>query len=154
MIEKQDACRSSAPAFPATAEPACSSGDRGSPEECPPRSVALADGPSSLSETDSTYLRLGKVVGKRIRLIRGSVRLLGARQPYLTSRKAWRRQDRLLCQKTSLTAEKLGLSTTRQAYPQPANVSGRLDKLIDGKTTLSAFRTKLSAAGERYQEPG
>jgi hypothetical protein len=74
-----------------------------------------------------------------------------ARQSYLTPRKAWRRQDRLLCQKTSLTAEKLGLSATRQVYPQPTNVSGRHDKLIGGKTTLSAFRTKLSAAGQRYQ---
>jgi hypothetical protein len=84
------------------------------------------------------YLRLGEVVGKRIRLIRGSARLLGTQQPCLPPGKPDVRRNRLIRRKTSLTTEKSGLSMTRQAYPRPADVSGKLDKLIDGKPTLSA----------------
>ena len=91
-----------------------------------------------LSDAVSTYLRLGKVIGRRDRLIRGSVRLLGAQQLCLPPYKPDVRQNRLIRRKTSLTTEKSGLSMTRQTYPRSADVSGKLDKLINGKPTLSA----------------
>ena len=92
-----------------------------------------ADSPSSLSESVSTYPRLGKVVGSRIRLIQDSARLLGTRQPCMAPYKSGGRQDRLVCRKTRLTAEPLDLSMARQAYPPPADVIGKPTSLSEAK---------------------